>query len=50
MKSGNGAPRVSKIVNRGNVSFGGPKGGPNQPGGLPWVQGKGPNAKKAKKK
>jgi hypothetical protein len=52
MKSGNGAPRNSKIFTGNKVSFGnGGNKGPGTTSGLPWVQGKGPGtAKPAKKK
>ena len=49
MKSGNGAPRISKIQQASTIKFGG-TGIPGLPNQLPWVHGKGPGATKPKKK
>jgi hypothetical protein len=51
MKSGNGAPRNSKIATHSNINFGkGQTFGGGHNSNLPWVNGKGPSAQKPKKK
>jgi hypothetical protein len=50
MKSGNGAPRISKIQQASTIKFGGTGIPSSGTGALPWVHGKGPGTTKPKKK